>query len=94
MDSLSKMNSVGRRINQVKAGVVALLLCVMSALCHGQRGPGGAGENSGSTSSSESSSGNGSSYSTSFTLPSAPTGQNPFTSSVPEGKATGVVLPV
>ena len=94
MDSLSKMNSVGRRINQVKAGVVALLLCVMSALCHGQRGPGGAGENSGSTSSSESSSGNGSSYSTSFTLPSAPTGQNPFTSSVPEGKATGEVLPV
>ena len=89
MDSLSKMNSAGRRINQVKAGLGTLVL--LTAVCYGQRGP-GAGENSGATGSDGSSSQSGSSYSNSFTLPSAPAGQNPFTSSVPEGKATGDVL--
>ena len=83
------MNSAGRRINQVKAGLGTLVL--LTAVCYGQRGP-GAGENSGATGSDGSSSQSGSSYSNSFTLPSAPAGQNPFTSSVPEGKATGDVL--
>jgi len=89
MGNLSKMNSAGRRINQVKAGLGTLVL--LTAVCYGQRGP-GAGENSGATGSDGSSSQSGSSYSNSFTLPSAPAGQNPFTSSVPEGKATGDVL--
>jgi outer membrane protein TolC len=66
----------------------------MSGLCHAQGRPGGAGQDSGPTSSGESSSQSGSSYSNSFTLPSAPTGQSPFTSSVPEGKPSGDVLPL
>lgn len=94
MDGLSKMNSVGRRIDQVKAGVIALLLAAISGLCHGQARPGGSGQDSGPTSSAESSSQSGSSYSNSFTLPSAPAGQSPFTSSVPEGKPSGDVLPL
>jgi len=85
------MNSAGRRRRHRKA-VLGLLLVALSAVGQGQR-LGGA-QNSGSSSSGESSGGNDTSYSNSVTLPSAPTGQSPFNSSVPEGKATGEVLPL
>jgi outer membrane protein TolC len=93
MENLSLMNSIGRKSEQGKPLLAAFLLLALSAVCHGQ-GLGGGPQNSASTSSAESSNDNGVSYSNSVTLPSAPTGQSPFTSSVPEGKATGDVLPL
>jgi len=90
--SLSKMNPVRRKNKSAKAGTTFALLVAMAGLGHAQRS-GGAQNQSAMTSAS--SSDQSSSYSTPPTpnsFPSAPGGQSPFTSSVPEGKATGEVL--
>ncbi|PYV82982.1 MAG: hypothetical protein DMG93_10040 [Acidobacteria bacterium] len=97
--SLSKMNPVRRKIEKAKAVLAFALLFAAAVVCHAQ-GLGGGAQNQGTNNSAASSdrSGSGSSYSpSSSSLPSAPSGQggqSPFTSSVPEGKSTGEVLPL
>ena len=93
------MNPVRRKIEKAKAVLAFALLFAAAVVCHAQ-GLGGGAQNQGTNNSAASSdrSGSGSSYSpSSSSLPSAPSGQggqSPFTSSVPEGKSTGEVLPL
>lgn len=74
-------------------GIVAATLLFTSILALGQ-GQAQAGASTGEGSSDQGSNQSAPSYSQSGSMPQAPMGQNPFTSSVPEGKATGEVLPI
>jgi outer membrane protein TolC len=77
------------KVEKAELWIAAILICLtLSSLCQAQS----VNDTSSVTSSGSSSNGSVSSYS--FSLPSAPTGQSPFTSSVPEGKATSEVLPL
>jgi outer membrane protein TolC len=88
------MTQTGRKIRNGNTLRLAVVLLIWTGISVAQ-GAGGGARMQGSASPSDSSSSySSSSPSGSIVLPSAPTAQNPFTSSVPEGKATGEVLPL
>ena len=80
------------KIEKARLGMAVLLVCVvLPVVCHAQTANGGPAGQGAISSGSAASVGN---YSNGASLPSAPSGQRLFTSSVPEGKATSTVIPL